>query len=162
DILDHRARLATEASACLRGAAGARCGARAAASCDRGRAASLRARREPRARRRGPSGEMRGRLSRAGGGSGPTGWAQTRQCGLVVVQVCARCGTVAVGANAAGRPLVLNLLLDSSDASVVDLSDGGSWALAAIQAEGVAQRCVFVALWGRLEEAETALRAAGL
>lgn len=53
--------------------------------------------------------------------------------------------------------------MDSSDAIVVDLSDGGSWALAAcIQAEGAASRCVFVALWGRLEEAEAALRAAGL
>lgn len=82
--------------------------------------------------------------------------------GLNLVNMGTRRETVALSANAAWRPLVLNLLLDSSDAIIVDLSDGGSWALEAIQAEGVAQRCVFVALWGRLEEAETALRAAGL
>lgn len=70
--------------------------------------------------------------------------------------------TLALSATDQWRPLVLNLLLDSSDAIVVDLSDGGSWALEAIQREGVTARCVFVALWGRLEEAEAALRAAGL
>ncbi|UPT61803.1 MAG: hypothetical protein M0D54_15560 [Hyphomonadaceae bacterium JAD_PAG50586_4] len=70
--------------------------------------------------------------------------------------------TLALSASDAWRPLVLNLLLDSSDAIVVDLSDGGSWALAAIQAEGAVRRCVFVALWGRLEEAQAALRDAGL
>jgi hypothetical protein len=70
--------------------------------------------------------------------------------------------TLALSANEAWRPLVLNLLLDSSDAIVVDLSDGGSWALEAIQREGALARCVFVALWGKLEEADAALQAAGL
>lgn len=82
--------------------------------------------------------------------------------GLNLVNMGTRRETLALSASDAWRPLVLNLLLDSSDAIVVDLSDGGSWALAAIQAEGAIDRCVFVALWGRLEAAEAALRAAGL
>ena len=82
--------------------------------------------------------------------------------GLNLTNMGTRRETMALSATDQWRPLVLNLLLDSSDAIVVDVSDGGSWALAAIQAEGAASRCVFVALWGRLEEAEAALRAAGL
>lgn len=82
--------------------------------------------------------------------------------GLNLTNMGTRRETLALSATDQWRPLVLNLVLDSSDAIVVDLSDGGSWALAAIQAEGAALRCVFVALWGRLEEAEAALRAAGL
>jgi hypothetical protein len=82
--------------------------------------------------------------------------------GLTWANMTTRRETLALSATDQWRPLVLNLLLDSSDAIVVDLSDGGSWALEAIQREGVAQRCVFVALWGRLEEAEAALRAVGL
>lgn len=70
--------------------------------------------------------------------------------------------TVSLSASDAWRPLMLNLLLDSSDAILVDLSDSGSWALDAIIAEGAAPRCVFVALWGKLEEAQAALGAAGL
>lgn len=82
--------------------------------------------------------------------------------GLNLTNMGTRRETLALSATDQWRPLVLNLLLDSSDAIVVDLSDGGSWALAAIQTEGAASRCVFVALWGRLEEAEAALRAAGI
>lgn len=82
--------------------------------------------------------------------------------GLNLINMSTRRETMALSATDQWRPLVLNFLMDSSDAIVVDLSDGGSWALAAIQAEGAASRCVFVALWGRLEEAEAALRAAGL
>jgi len=81
--------------------------------------------------------------------------------GLNLTNMSTRRETLALGASDAWRPLVLNLLLDSSDAIVVDLSDGGSWALEAIQREGAISRCVFVALWGKLEEADAALRAAG-
>ena len=85
-----------------------------------------------------------------------------KRVGLNLINMSTRRETLALGASDQWRPLVLNLLLDSSDAVVVDLSDGGSWALEAIQREGVAARCVFVALWGKLEEADAALRAAGL
>lgn len=57
------------------------------------------------------------------------------------------------------------LLMDSSDAIIVDLSqitEGTTWELDAIQQENAAARCVFVALWGKLEEAEAELRARGI
>ena len=58
----------------------------------------------------------------------------------------------------------LQLVTESSDVIVVDLSlvdQGGVWGLDLIRELNPA-RCVFVALWGRLEEAEAALRAAGI
>lgn len=61
--------------------------------------------------------------------------------------------------------MVVQLLMDSSDAIVVDLSQvtaGTAWELDVIAAEGAERRCVFVALWGKLEEAEAALAARGI
>jgi hypothetical protein len=64
---------------------------------------------------------------------------------------------MAVSADDAWRPFVLGLLARSSDALIVDVSDGASWAWADIAREGVVGRCVFVASWSRLEEAEANL-----
>lgn len=61
--------------------------------------------------------------------------------------------------------MVVQLFLDSSDAIVVDLSQvtqGTAWELDVIAAEGVTPRCVFVALWGKLAEAEAALAQRGI
>lgn len=61
--------------------------------------------------------------------------------------------------------LVAHMLMESSDAIVVDLSQisaGTEWELDMIQQQGLAACCVFVALWGRLEEAEAHLRARGI
>lgn len=61
--------------------------------------------------------------------------------------------------------MVVRLLMDSTDTIVVDLSQvsaGTAWELDVITEEGVAGRCVFVALWGKLEEAEAALTARGI
>src|SRR5690606_10662702 len=61
--------------------------------------------------------------------------------------------------------MVVRLLMDSCDAIVVDLSQvtaGTAWELDVIVEEGAAGRCVFVALWGRLEDAEAALAARGI
>ena len=57
------------------------------------------------------------------------------------------------------------LLMDSSDVIVVDLSHvtaGTAWELDVIQAAKDTPRCVFVALWGKLEAAEAELRARGI
>lgn len=57
--------------------------------------------------------------------------------------------------------MVVRLLMDSSDAIVVDLSQvsvGTAWELDTIREDNVALRCVFVALWGRVEEAQAALQ----
>lgn len=61
--------------------------------------------------------------------------------------------------------MVVRLLLESSDALIVDLSqisEGTAWELDLIRDEGAGARCVFVALWGKLEEAEAALAARGI
>jgi hypothetical protein len=61
--------------------------------------------------------------------------------------------------------MTVQLLMDSSDVIVVDLSHvtaGTAWELDVIQAANVVPRCVFVALWGKLEEAEAELRARGV
>ncbi len=61
--------------------------------------------------------------------------------------------------------MVVRLLMDSCDAIVVDLSQvtaGTAWELDVIAEENAAKRCVFVALWGKLEEAEAALAARGI
>jgi len=61
--------------------------------------------------------------------------------------------------------MVVQLFMDSSDAIVVDLSQvtqGTAWELDVIATERAAPRCVFVALWGKLEEAEAALRERGI
>ncbi|HRP11785.1 MAG TPA: hypothetical protein PLK37_12180, partial [Terricaulis sp.] len=61
--------------------------------------------------------------------------------------------------------MVAQLLMDSSDAIVVDLSQisaGTQWELDVIQAQGLAPRCVFVALWGKLEAAQAHLDARGI
>jgi len=61
--------------------------------------------------------------------------------------------------------MVVRLLLDSTDAILVDLSQvtaGTAWELDLIAEEGAARRCVFVALWGKLDEAEAALKARGI
>jgi len=65
-----------------------------------------------------------------------------------------------LAACAAWRPLMLQLLADSADVIVVDVSNAANAPLPALRDN--ARRCVFVCLWGRLEEAETALAAAGV
>lgn len=61
--------------------------------------------------------------------------------------------------------LVAQLLMDSADVIVVDLSQvsaGTEWELDVIQAQKLEARCVFVSLWGKAEEAEAHLRARGM
>jgi hypothetical protein len=61
--------------------------------------------------------------------------------------------------------MVARLLMDSSDVIVVDLSqvtEGTAWELDAIQQEDALARCVFVAIWGKLEAAGASLRARGI
>lgn len=59
------------------------------------------------------------------------------------------------------RGLTLQLIANSSDAILVDLSDGAG-VLDGLRDEAQAGRCVFVTLWGRLEAAEAALATAGI
>jgi hypothetical protein len=57
--------------------------------------------------------------------------------------------------------LVVRLLMQSSDAVIVDLSRvtaGTAWELDVIRNENAAPRCVFIALWGKAEEAQDALQ----
>lgn len=59
---------------------------------------------------------------------------------------------------------VVRLFLDSSDVILVDLTKvtaGTAWELDTIRDENLAARCVFIALWGKAEEAEATLRARG-
>ncbi len=61
--------------------------------------------------------------------------------------------------------MVVRLLMESSDAIVVDLSqvtEGTAWELDVIAEEGAAARCVFVSLWGKLGDAEAALQERGI
>jgi len=61
--------------------------------------------------------------------------------------------------------LVAQLLMDSADAIVIDLSQvstGTEWELDVIQAQKLEARCVFVALWGKADEAADHLRARGI
>jgi hypothetical protein len=69
---------------------------------------------------------------------------------------------LALSADEAWRPHVLGLLARSSDALIVDLSDGASWAWDDLQRLDVVGRSVFIADWSRLEEAEATLRALGV
>lgn len=60
---------------------------------------------------------------------------------------------------------VIRLFFDSSDVILVDLTkvtDGTAWELDTIREENLAARCVFIALWGKMEEAQAALAARGL
>jgi len=66
-----------------------------------------------------------------------------------------------VRATDAWRGLVARLLTDSADAIVVDLSDvSAAWPIDAIGDAG--QRCVFVSLWGKAEEAQAELARRGI
>lgn len=61
--------------------------------------------------------------------------------------------------------MVVKLLFDSADVIVVDLSqvaEGTAWELDLLRAENALPRCVFVSLWGKLDEAEAALAARGI
>ncbi len=61
--------------------------------------------------------------------------------------------------------IVVRLLMDSSDAILVDLSqisEGTAWELEVIREQETAARCVFVSLWGKAEEAQSALTRLGL
>lgn len=61
--------------------------------------------------------------------------------------------------------MTAQLLMDSSDAIVMDLSqmsEGVGWELDLIRDSGAERRVVFIALWGKLEEAEAALAARGI
>jgi len=58
-----------------------------------------------------------------------------------------------------------HLLGDSSDILLADLSQVGQgvpWELDLVEEMGAQRRCVFIALWGKLEEAEAALAARGI
>lgn len=58
-----------------------------------------------------------------------------------------------------------HLIADSSDVLLVDLSQimqREAWELDLVQELGAERRCVFIALWGKLEEAEAALAARGI
>jgi hypothetical protein len=60
---------------------------------------------------------------------------------------------------------VIRLFFDSSDVILVDLTKvtaGTAWELDTIRDENLAARCVFIALWGQVEEAQAALAARGL
>ncbi len=57
--------------------------------------------------------------------------------------------------------LTLQLIANSSDAIIVDLS-AGAGPLDDLREEALAGRCVFVTLWGRIEAAEAALAAASV
>ncbi len=60
---------------------------------------------------------------------------------------------------------VIRLFFDSSDVILVDLTkvtDGTAWELNTIRDENLSARCVFIALWGQVEEAQAALAARGL
>lgn len=67
-----------------------------------------------------------------------------------------------LGASPAWRALTLRLLTDSADAIVVDLSSDAEASIAEVCAEAPPARCVFVAIWGKLDEAQSALTQAGL
>lgn len=61
--------------------------------------------------------------------------------------------------------MTAQLLMDSSDAIVMDLSqmsEGVGWELDLIRDSGAERRVVFIALWGKLDEAEAALAARGI
>lgn len=60
---------------------------------------------------------------------------------------------------------VIRLFFDSSDVILVDLTKvtaGTAWELDTIRDENLLARCVFIALWGQVEEAQAALAARGL
>jgi len=67
-----------------------------------------------------------------------------------------------LGASPAWRALTLRLLTDAADAIVVDLSTDAAATIAEVRADTPVERCVFVAIWGKLEEAQAALGQAGL
>lgn len=67
---------------------------------------------------------------------------------------------IPVRATHAWRPVVAHLLMDSSDAIVVDVSNGDD--LLFIRRDYPIERCVFVALWGKLAAAEAMLQANGI
>ena len=69
---------------------------------------------------------------------------------------------LALSADDAWRPLLLDLLARSSDAVLVDISDMPSWAWSALEGRGLMARAVFVADWSKLDAAEAALRDLGL
>ncbi|GAN00393.1 hypothetical protein U91I_04059 [alpha proteobacterium U9-1i] len=60
---------------------------------------------------------------------------------------------------------VIRLFFDSSDVILVDLTKvtaGTAWELDTIRDEQLAPRCVFISLWGQVEEAQAALAARGI
>lgn len=64
-----------------------------------------------------------------------------------------------LSATESWRDMTLDLALSSSDAIVADLSDGGEQTLETLSKHGALSRSTFVCIWGRLEQAEAALRA---
>jgi hypothetical protein len=75
-----------------------------------------------------------------------------------------RAAPLPIIASAAWRPMALRLLVDSADAVIVDLSCTGESEppeLDIVRQAGAEARTVFVCIWGGLERAEAALRAAG-
>ena len=84
--------------------------------------------------------------------------------GLNLQAPLSRAETLACDPAPGWRDLAVQLLTGSGDAVIVDLShiaDEPPPELAAIAEEGIGARCVFVALWGKADAAEAAVRAAG-
>jgi hypothetical protein len=69
---------------------------------------------------------------------------------------------LSIRASTAWGPLVRQLLTDSSDAVMIDLSEGSDLLQVIADGNVALERCVFVTLWGRIDEAEAALRDAGI
>ena len=81
--------------------------------------------------------------------------------GLNLQVAFAPCEALPVRTSDAWWRAVVRLLLDSSDAVVVDLSrvgEGTAWELDLIRDEQAGARCVFISLWGKAEEAQAALQ----
>lgn len=84
--------------------------------------------------------------------------------GLNLQAPLSRAETLACDPASGWRDLAVQLLTGSGDAVIVDLThitDEPPPELAAITEQGIGPRCVFVALWGKADAAEAALRAAG-
>lgn len=106
--------------------------------------------------------ERNGQGVRSGSGLATLAHRFQRRTPLNLRVPFARAEILSVAPSETWRPLTMNLLLDSADAIVVDLSDpeDSVWKLDA--AHERAKRCVFIALWGRSDAAEAALQAAGI
>lgn len=85
-------------------------------------------------------------------------------CSLVGMNASAMLAREAMmlSASDAWRPMLLDLVAHASDVLVVDVSADAAPMLDALSARGALARCVFVSIWGRLEQAEAALQVRGV